>query len=228
MQCLPVHGATVARLQLVPSSELQTCEHTCDEAPGASTSGYEFHPPSRNSRPLNDTSCAPSRGVHSASEHTQLHLYLYEASIDIFHSSYSYGNRFIIVVCRCGLLVGRPPEVAIRPSGARPGREPRHDRTLGTGGVKVAHSIYADIDIVVTAHGDGGALAWIQSLNPKILTTLPRKITRRGPRSPKYHFHKTTGQACVRINGHDIYLGKYRNPKSEERYRQVIADWSRK
>ena len=46
-------------------------------------------------------------------------------------------------------------------------------------------------------------------------------------RPPKYQLHKATGQARVRINGHDIYLGKYRSPKSEERYRQVIADWSK-
>jgi len=44
-------------------------------------------------------------------------------------------------------------------------------------------------------------------------------------RPPKYQLHKATGQARVRINGHDIYLGKYRSPESEERYRQVIADW---
>ena len=44
-------------------------------------------------------------------------------------------------------------------------------------------------------------------------------------RPRKYQLHKATGQARVRINGHDIYLGKYRSPESEERYRQVIADW---
>ena len=45
---------------------------------------------------------------------------------------------------------------------------------------------------------------------------------------PKYQLHKATGQARVRINGHDIYLGKYRSPESEQRYRQVIADWLKK
>ena len=45
-------------------------------------------------------------------------------------------------------------------------------------------------------------------------------------RPPKYQLHKATGQARVRIKGRDIYLGKYRSPESEQRYRQVIADWS--
>ena len=44
-------------------------------------------------------------------------------------------------------------------------------------------------------------------------------------RLPKYQLHKATGQARVRFKGRDIYLGKYRSRKSEERYRQVIADW---
>ena len=44
-------------------------------------------------------------------------------------------------------------------------------------------------------------------------------------RPPKYRLHKATGQARVRFKGRDIYLGKYRSRKSEERYRQVIADW---
>ena len=44
-------------------------------------------------------------------------------------------------------------------------------------------------------------------------------------RPPKYQLHKATGQARVRIKGRDIYLGKYRSPESEQRYRQVIADW---
>ena len=44
-------------------------------------------------------------------------------------------------------------------------------------------------------------------------------------RPPKYQLHKATGQARVRIKGRDIYLGKYLSPESEQRYRQVIADW---
>ena len=38
-------------------------------------------------------------------------------------------------------------------------------------------------------------------------------------RLPKYQLHKATGQARVRFKGRDIYLGKYRGPESEKRYR---------
>ena len=44
-------------------------------------------------------------------------------------------------------------------------------------------------------------------------------------RPPKYQLHKASDLARVRIKGRDIYLGKYRSPESEQRYRQVIADW---
>ena len=41
----------------------------------------------------------------------------------------------------------------------------------------------------------------------------------------KYQLHKASGQVRARIKGRDIYLGKYLSPESEQRYRQVIADW---
>ncbi|MEZ5944845.1 MAG: tyrosine-type recombinase/integrase [Planctomycetaceae bacterium] len=44
-------------------------------------------------------------------------------------------------------------------------------------------------------------------------------------RVPKYAFHKGTGQARVRINGKDIWLGKYGTPESMERYAKAVADW---
>ncbi|MEZ5939772.1 MAG: hypothetical protein R3C18_00170 [Planctomycetaceae bacterium] len=37
-------------------------------------------------------------------------------------------------------------------------------------------------------------------------------------RVPKYALHKATGQARVRIDGKDIWLGKYGTPESMERY----------
>ena len=43
---------------------------------------------------------------------------------------------------------------------------------------------------------------------------------------PKYSKHKATGQAVVRLDGRDHYLGKYGTPKSQERYRQLIAEWA--
>ena len=48
---------------------------------------------------------------------------------------------------------------------------------------------------------------------------MPRKT------KPAYQHHRGSGQAKVRINGKDIYLGKYGTPESYERYEDVVADW---
>ena len=44
-------------------------------------------------------------------------------------------------------------------------------------------------------------------------------------RVPKYGFHRGTGQARVRIDGKDIWLGKYGTPESMERYAKAVSDW---
>ena len=44
-------------------------------------------------------------------------------------------------------------------------------------------------------------------------------------RKPSYLRHKTTGQARVRIDGRDHYLGPYGSPESRERYDDLIAEW---
>jgi hypothetical protein len=44
-------------------------------------------------------------------------------------------------------------------------------------------------------------------------------------RTPAYCLHKATGQAVVRINGHDHYLGKYDSPESHAEYDRLIAEW---
>lgn len=43
--------------------------------------------------------------------------------------------------------------------------------------------------------------------------------------APKYRRHKPTGQAVVRIDGRDFYLGKYGTQESRERYAVLIADY---
>ncbi len=43
-------------------------------------------------------------------------------------------------------------------------------------------------------------------------------------RIPAYVHHKPTGQARVRINGRDHYLGKYGSPESHERYDELISE----
>ena len=46
----------------------------------------------------------------------------------------------------------------------------------------------------------------------------------RPKKVPSYCRHKASGQAVVRINGGDHYLGIYGTPESHERYRRIIAE----
>jgi len=50
---------------------------------------------------------------------------------------------------------------------------------------------------------------------------MPKKTT------PRYSLHKSTGQARVRINGKDHYLGQYGSPESRTLYETMIAEWLR-
>ena len=43
--------------------------------------------------------------------------------------------------------------------------------------------------------------------------------------TPKYRRHKPTGQAVVRIDGRDYYLGEHGSPASKERYAVLMADY---
>lgn len=44
-------------------------------------------------------------------------------------------------------------------------------------------------------------------------------------RVPVLGRHAASGQARVRIDGRDFYLGKHGTPEAEERYRRLIAEW---
>lgn len=44
------------------------------------------------------------------------------------------------------------------------------------------------------------------------------------PRIPSYRHHKATGQARVTIEGRDHYLGAFGSPKSQAKYKRLIAD----
>lgn len=44
-------------------------------------------------------------------------------------------------------------------------------------------------------------------------------------RIPSLRLHKPTGQAVVRIDGHDFYLGKFGTAQADERYHRKIAEW---
>ena len=46
------------------------------------------------------------------------------------------------------------------------------------------------------------------------------------PASRVYRLHKATGQAVVRLDGRDIYLGKYGSAASREAYQRIVAEWS--
>lgn len=44
-------------------------------------------------------------------------------------------------------------------------------------------------------------------------------------RTPKYCHHKASGQAVVRIDGRDFYLGTYDSPESRAEYNRLLAEW---
>jgi len=44
-------------------------------------------------------------------------------------------------------------------------------------------------------------------------------------KKPAYQLHKATGQAKVRLDGKDYYLGEYRTRESKERYDGLIEQW---
>ena len=50
-------------------------------------------------------------------------------------------------------------------------------------------------------------------------------MAKRSVRIPKYQRHGT-GQAKVRLGGHDFYLGKFGTSESRERYRRLISEWT--
>ena len=47
-----------------------------------------------------------------------------------------------------------------------------------------------------------------------------------GSRPPQARLHKPSGQARVRIDGNEIYLGKFGSAAARQRYAEVIADWT--
>lgn len=45
-------------------------------------------------------------------------------------------------------------------------------------------------------------------------------------KNPGYWRHKPSGQAYVRIDGKDHYLGPFDSPESRNRYEEIIRDWT--
>jgi integrase len=50
-------------------------------------------------------------------------------------------------------------------------------------------------------------------------------VNRRTQRQPSYCLHKASGQAVVRIDGKDRYLGEYGSQDSKAEYDRLIAEW---
>ena len=50
-------------------------------------------------------------------------------------------------------------------------------------------------------------------------------MTMKTRKIPSYRLRKPTGQAVVRLDGHDYYLGKQSTEESYEAYRRKIAEW---
>ncbi len=50
-------------------------------------------------------------------------------------------------------------------------------------------------------------------------------MSNRNLRTPSYCLHKASGQAVVRIDGTDHYLGQFGTPESRAEYDRLIAEW---
>ena len=50
-------------------------------------------------------------------------------------------------------------------------------------------------------------------------------LSRTNRRVPKLCLHKATGQAVVRLNGKDHYLGRFDSAESQGAYDRLIAEW---
>jgi integrase len=50
-------------------------------------------------------------------------------------------------------------------------------------------------------------------------------MPRSSRKVPSYCLHKASGQAVVRSDGQDVYLGPYGSPESHRRYQAVVAEW---
>ncbi len=50
-------------------------------------------------------------------------------------------------------------------------------------------------------------------------------MSNRPRRIPKYRQYKPKGLGVVRIDGRDVYLGKYNSPESWEKYHRLIGEW---
>lgn len=54
---------------------------------------------------------------------------------------------------------------------------------------------------------------------------MPRKQAKNTLRVPALTLHKATGQARVRLQGRDHYVGAYGTDEAQERYKQLVAEW---
>src|SRR5438270_12142080 len=50
-------------------------------------------------------------------------------------------------------------------------------------------------------------------------------MTVRTPRTPSYRHHKPSGQAVVRLDGRDVYLGRHGTQESRAEYDRIVAEW---
>jgi hypothetical protein len=60
---------------------------------------------------------------------------------------------------------------------------------------------------------------------PRLSVVYGKGVAAVAGRTPSYCHHKATGQAVVRLNGQDHYLGKYDTPESRAEYDRLIAQW---
>lgn len=72
-----------------------------------------------------------------------------------------------------------------------------------------------------------GSAAWMswQSSTGTIFRAWTTLMPLLKDRLPKYRHYRPKDLAVVRIDGNDVYLGKYGSEESREKYRRVVAEW---
>ncbi|HZZ79828.1 MAG TPA: hypothetical protein VFE62_15020, partial [Gemmataceae bacterium] len=88
----------------------------------------------------------------------------------------------------------------------------------------ISHKSFAGRIISVPA---GGRQRGLKRERIPYPTETPRKGCTMSaiPRIPTITKHKATGQAVVRLNGKDHYLGRYGTSAAKQKYERLIAEW---
>jgi hypothetical protein len=73
--------------------------------------------------------------------------------------------------------------------------------------------------------GSAARTSWIPQYCTEEFGVEVSHISRKSGSIPAYSLHRSSGQAIVRICGHDHYLGPHNSSESREKYDRLIAEW---